>query len=385
MSYCIKLKIKPSDNKDLKFYIYRSKNANDINTIAKIKSLIPILVINETNYPENFMEDGQYIAYDTKEKMLPGIDYIGPEPVAIPATEYEIILSSHIYNEYTNSTILKLEPLNITYNGVIYYYSVIGVDNTNNLITHLSQVKAELLLSDYKNQGTREILACDNYTGFPEDNWYAIATPDWNTEIIFGDVNNPITYNRYGTPFVDNVKIFNNTDIAVDTRCAILFNHINIRIPNIWRINNMDYNYRKLKSFKIRNIYDNKYGDFSEPTYQSSLPVPNERLLIYKKEITSDNIALKETAIDISDTESLVLSIIRKNGLFYNNLEHRIFGCNKYTIDEREKTAIFSEASTQKEININFDVVGGTTYNFTFYIQDVYGKYSDPCVLIIET
>lgn len=385
MAYCIKIKVKPSDNKDLKFYIYRSKNANDINTIAKIKNLIPVIVIDEADYLDSNLEDNEYVVYDDSTKILPGVNYIGPEPVSIPATEYETVFTSHMYNEYTSSAILKLVPLEITYNGIMYYYSIIGVDNTNNLITHLSQVKAELLLSDYKNQGTREILACDNYTGFPQDTWYSIATPDWNTDIIFGDIENTITYNRYGTPFVDSVKIFKNTDIDVDTRCTMLFNHITMRIPNIWRMNNMEYNYRKLKSFKIRNIYDNKYGDFSEPTYQSNLPVSNEKMLIYKKEITTENLTTREAPIDKSDNDLLVLTIIRKDGLYYNKLQHKILGCNKYSINESEKIAVFSESSVQHEINIDFDAIGGATYNYTIYIQDVYGKYSDPCVLIVET
>lgn len=385
MSYCIKIKVKPSDNKNLKFYIYRSKNVNDINTIAKIKNLIPVLVIDEKQYSKSNLEDGQYVAYDSKEKTLTGVDYIGPEPSAIPAIEYETVFSSHIYNEYTSSSILKLIPLDIKYNGIMYYYSVIGVDKENILITHLSQVKAELLLSDYKKEGTREIFACDNYTGFQEDEWYSIATPDWNTEIIFGDINNPITYNRYGTPFINDIKIFNNTEIEVDTRCASLFNHINIKIPNIWRMNNMTYNYRKLKSFKIRNIYDDKYGEFSEPTYQSSLPVSNEKLLIYKKEITTEDISTIEMPINKSEIDLLALTIIRKDGLFYNKSEHKMLGCNKYNINEKEKIAVFNESSVQQQINIDFDATGGAIYNYTFYIQDVYGKFSEPCILIIET
>ena len=145
MAYCIKIKVKPSDNKDLKFYIYRSKNANDINTIAKIKNLIPVIVIDEADYLDSNLEDNEYVVYDDSTKVLPGVNYIGPEPVSIPATEYETVFTSHMYNEYTSSAILKLVPLDITYNGIMYYYSVIGVDNTNNLITHLSQVKAEIL------------------------------------------------------------------------------------------------------------------------------------------------------------------------------------------------------------------------------------------------
>ena len=215
------------------------------------------------------------------------------------------------------------------------------------------------------------------------DTWYNIANPDWNTEIVFGDIDNSITYNRYGSPFVEAVNIFSDVEIEVDTRCANLFNHIALKIPNIWRMENAEYNYRKLKSFKVRNIYDNKYGDYSEPTYQSSLPVSNERMLIFKKDVT--RVTDKETPIDISETDKLALTVIRKNGIFYDIAQHRKYGCNKYNIDEKEKVAIFNESSVQKTINVDFDAIGGAVYNYTFYIQDVYGKYSEPCVLIVET
>lgn len=385
MSYCIKLKIKQGDSRS-KLYVYRSKNANDINTIAKIKNMLPVMIIDELSYPQADMDGDNYVIYDADTTLNPAcVNYIGPEPSAIPANEYETLLESHVYNDHTTSIILKLNPLEITYNGVMYYYSVIGVDDTLNCITHLSQVKAEILLSDYKNQGTRELLSCDDYTGFPTDTWNIVSNPDWETEIIFGDVDNPITYNRYGTPFVNDIKIFDNTEIESDTRCAALFNHMTLRIPNIWRLNNEDYNYRKLKSFKLRNIYENKYGEYSEPTYQSTLPVSNEKLLIFKKDITTEDPATRNNPIDISDMDSLALTIIRKNGLYYNEPEHRKYGLNKYSIDEKEKIAVFNESSVQKQINIDFNAAGGATYNFTFYIQDVYKKYSQPCVLIIET
>lgn len=383
MSYNIKLKIKPSDNKNLKFYVYRSKNPNDINTIAKIRTYIPIMIIDETIYPDANLENGEYAVYDSTSTAITGVNYIGPEPVAIPANEYEVALRTSMRNNYTNAFIVELIPLEVEYNGIMYYYSMIGVDEVNNLITHLSQVKAEILLSDYQKEGTREILACDDYTGKPSDTWYNIANPDWNTEIVFGDIDNPITYNRYGSPFVETVNIFSDVEIEVDTRCASMFNHITMRIPNIWRMENVEYNFRKLKSFKIRNIYDNKYGGYSEPTYQSTLSISNEKMLIFKKEVTKE--INKEDPINISESEHLALTIIRKNGIFYDTVQHRGYGCNKYNIDENEKIAVFSESSVQKTINIDFDAIGGAVYNYTFYIQDVYGKYSEPCVLIVET
>ena len=148
MSYSIKLKIKPSDNKNLKFYVYRSKNPNDINTIAKIRTIIPTMIIDEATYPDSELENGEYVVYDSSSITIAGVNYIGPEPVSIPATEYETILETKKRNDYTSSFVVKLVPLELEYNGIMYYYSVIGVDETSNLITHLSQVKAEILLSD---------------------------------------------------------------------------------------------------------------------------------------------------------------------------------------------------------------------------------------------
>jgi hypothetical protein len=62
-----------------------------------------------------------------------------------------------------------------------------------------------------------------------------------------------------------------------------------------------------------------------------------------------------------------------------------MLGCNKYNINEKEKIAVFNESSVQQQINIDFGATGGAIYNYTFYIQDVYGKFSEPCILIIET
>lgn len=380
MAYSIKIKIPPSINKNLKFYIYRSKNQNDIDTIAKVKTLLPVAILDETLYNETNIEDGQYVLYDNQAlSILDGINYLGPEPVAIPATEYAFEFSNKQYNEYTYSIILKLKPLPITYNGVVYYYSVIGVNDTNQMITHLSRVKAELLLSDYVTSGTRELLYCDNSTGLPTDEWIPLANPDWNTNIIFGDVDNSISYNRFGIPFLDVVPIFKDEDIKVNTKST---SAITLKIPNIWKMNNTKYNYRKLKSFKVRNIYDNKYGDFSEPTYQSLLPVSNEKMLIYRKDITETNDRLP---ISINDSDALVMTIVRKNGLFYQEVIHKQFGHNRYNINEQEEIAVFSESSIQDVISIEFNASLSSTYNYTFYVQDVYCKCSNPTVFIIET
>ena len=54
----IRLKIDKSKNRNYKLLVYRSKKAEDINTISKVQKLQPVLIINEAEIdtPEEFIE-----------------------------------------------------------------------------------------------------------------------------------------------------------------------------------------------------------------------------------------------------------------------------------------------------------------------------------------
>lgn len=384
MAYRIKLKIQPSVNKNLKIYVYRSKNQADIESIGKVKNLLPVIVLDETTYPESMMENDQYVIYDAPENPDTVI-YNGPQPTAIPANEYETIYSCKNINEYTGYNIMKMNPLPLDYTGTLYYYSIIGVDSTNTLITHISRVKAEILHSDYVSMGTREIQYCNDYNGLPTDVWETLTTVDWNTNIVFGDLADTVSYTRFGSPFIDEIKIFEAKDVIIDTRCVINFNHITLTVPNVWQMDNQKYNYRKLKSFRIRNIYDEHYGDWSEPTYPSVLPVAVERLFVLRKDVTALTSEERQHPISLEElNDTLVYTIIRRNGKFYTT-EDIPLNYNRYTLNEDEgKKAVYSENSVQPDIVFNFNARGNTVYNYTFYIEDVYGKHSAPTVVVVE-
>jgi hypothetical protein len=334
--------------------------------------------------------DDQYVVYDNIQKLtgIAGVEYLGPEPIPVPTTEYESEISFVQYNKFTYSPIVTLKPMEMDYTGTIYYYSVIGVDETNNMITHLSKVSAILLSSDYQNTGSREILSTNEYTGMPADTWSSVATVDWQTAIQIGDTNNPIAINRFGYPFSDKIPVFNKEQATIETRYAAMFNQITINIPNIWRANNKDYNFRKLKSYKVRNIYDGKYGEFSVPTYQSEMPLSIEKIMILRKNVTGLSEVEKNTPCELNEIGTNVanpLTIIRKNGIYYNSREHGILSANKYSIPPEDTTAIFTESSVQNEITMVFEVEQNKIYNYTFYLFDVYGKKSDPVTILIET
>lgn len=384
MAYRIKLKIKPSINKNLKIYMYRSRNQADIESIGKVKNLLPVIVLNENTYPQDMMENDHYVIYDAPEN-LDTVIYNGPQPTAIPTNEYETIYIQKALNEYTNCNIMKMNPLPLEYAGTLYYYSIIGVDSTNTLITHISRVKAEILCSDYVSMGNREIQYCNDYNGLSTDIWETLTTIDWNTDIVFGDLTDTVSYTRFGSPFIDEIKIFDTKDVIIDTRCVINFNHVTLTIPNIWQMDNQKYNYRKLKSFRIRNIYDEHYGDWSEPTYPSILPVTIERLLILRKDVTKLTSEERQHPIELSElNDTLVYTIIRRNGKFYT-IDDISLSYNRYTLNEDEgNKAVYSENSVQPNIVFNFNARGNTVYNYTFYLEDVYEKYSAPTTVVVE-
>ena len=377
MDYYILLKIVPSYERNLTFYVYRSKNLEDINTITKIKKYSPVIVLDEETYDQECMENNMYIVRDFSLNNPDGVTYLGPEPSNIPTIEYETSLHSIRVNDYTNVTYLKMEPLPLEHDGIMYYYSVIGVDKQTQMITHLSQLKGVLFNANYL-EGTRQVFYTEEFTSKDTDEWHELANITWEDEIIIGDNNNSILYSRFKKPCSSVVKMFTDEEVRVNTRNTILTNNMQLTFPNVWCGNNLHYNFRKLNSYKVRNVVDGKYGQFSVPTLQQLIQVTNEQLIIFRKE--TDN----NTPIDYGDNNNLIFRIIRRHGKYYNNNYDKL-EFNKYNIDANEQMAIFSETSVQEDITINFNVKSNSTYNYTFYLVDVYGTYSEPCVVMVNT
>ena len=122
--YCTKITI-PKLSDIYKLYIYRSKSADDINTISKIKTLSPIAIIDEsTASPKEINGKLCYELYDRPNDNDLGIQYLGPVPNTLPAIEYETNISIVQLNNYTYLNQLTLNPLPVKYQGTMFYYSV---------------------------------------------------------------------------------------------------------------------------------------------------------------------------------------------------------------------------------------------------------------------
>lgn len=359
-----------------KIYVYTAKSADSINTIAKVKSIMPSFVIDETA-AKTYNIDGKecYVLYDTKDIEQEGVTYNGPFVNIIPTSEYATKVDVKKVNQHTYVNELEIEPLPIRYNGTVLYYSCIGVDPDNNVMTHLSIVKGVLIPVDYKNGGTRHL-----YSSEDGKIWNYVTAVKWNEEIKIGDKNDIAAMERFGLPVVETVPIFKTEDVNVSLK-PITRNFVVLEIPNPWQNNNDTYNFRKLKSYKLQNVMDEQYGDFSEPTFQSLLPLSIEKMVILRREDATGTIPLED--IDAEDVTKW--EVIRNAGIYYKRSEHKVYGLNKFNIPLGEKIAVFSEGSTQDYIKIQAESLPVRNYMYTVYLIDVYGKVSEPCDFVVRT
>lgn len=366
----------PKMSDTYKIYVYTAKNAESINTIAKVKTIKPSFVIDEA-VAKTYNIDGRecYVLYDRKDFKQDGVEYNGPFVNIIPTSEYATKIDMVKLNQHTYVNELTIEPLPVKYNGTMIYYSCIGVDEENSMITHLSEVKGVMVRVEYKTEGTRHL-----YSSEDGKKWNYVTAVKWDEDIKIGNKNSMAAMDRFGIPVVETVPIFKTEDVTVSLK-PITRNFVVLEIPNPWQKNNETYNFRKLKSYKLQNVVNEQYGDFSEPTFQSLLPLSIEKMVILRRENGLGTIPLEDmSADDITKWE-----IIRNAGIFYNRKEHKKYGLNKFNIPLGENIAIFSEGSTQDKIKIQAESLPVKNYMYTVYLIDVYGQVSEPCDFVVHT
>lgn len=363
---------------NLKLYVYCSKNPDSINTISKIKTIRPTLIIDESVAKTHEINGEQcYVAYDNPDLQQEGIEYVGPPVNIIPVSEYQTDIKMVKLNEHTYLNQLVLNELPLKYNGTVLYYSVIGVDEASGTITHLSEVRSVLIKVKYKEEGTRHI-----YSSNDGKTWNYLEAVAWNENISIGDTTDPSEFQRFGNPFIEDIPIFYKSEVNVSLK-PLTRNFVVLEIPNPWQKNNVYFNFRKLKSYKIQNVIGEQYGDFSSPSYQSLLPVSIEQMVILRQTNKYDVSNIPFTTIEDEETE--IWKVIRNEGLYYNRKEHRKLGLNKYNISLGEKLAVFSEGSTQEFIKIQVESKPARQYLYSIYLVDVYGNISNPCDFIVHT
>ena len=347
-----------------KLYIYRSINPEDINSIDKIKNLSPIAMIDET-----LTDTDTYEFIDSIDASMTGLTYYGPAPTIVPCIEYESTVEVVKVNNFTYMNALRLSPLPLKYNGVMLYYSVIGVDDINNTMTNISKVNSVMVESEFRKEGIRSIYTNENL----DDPKVFVASVDWTQDdIVIGDYHDQATFDILGIPVVDTVPIISAEDVSLNARDLMTRKFAILSVKNPWQFNNEEFNYRKLKNFYVQNVIETNVSNYSEANYQSILPVSIEKMNIV---IAKDN-----NFTDIIRE----LNVYRKDGIFYEP-SYIKYGLNKVNIPLEEDIAIFNETSSQEEIKFQIALDPNTEYYVKIYIVDVYNKISDTLTTTIHS
>ena len=389
MSYTAKLTIpKLPCDKNMKLYVYRSKNPDDINTISKVSNLQPIMIIDQQEAEITEVNGKEcYIVNDSNEEQT-GVIYYGPRPNTVPITEYETETEIVNINSYTYVCELLLKPLDLNLKeGIVYYYSVIGVidEEDDHRISHLSKVNGVLINYIQEQDLKREIQYCEDYNDSENDIWKPLKTLEYNENddiIRIGNVNREYAIQLLGLPVIEKVPEIPQEEIHISVNSIISNAYMILEVINPWNNNNEYFNFRKLKSYRIRNSCENSFGDFSIPTFQNKVPVSIEKMIIMMKENPEDS----NSKIAIDDETAEKFEIIRREGLYYNRKEHKSISCNRWGIPvEENKLSVFSEVSVQEYINMQIAGSPGNCYAFDIYLIDTYRNISNPTHYVIRT
>ena len=387
MGYVARITIPKVESEDtLKLQVYRSKNADDINTLSKVVNLYPVIEISQDTASVVTVNGKQCYQVDDKRPTsnIPGVKYNGPEPNLVPIIEYETEINIIKLNTYTFVNELILTPLELrNKDGIVYYYSVLAVNISKNQISHLSKVNGVLVNYITDADLNRDIVYCNDYQDNENDVWRQLANLEYNPadkSIRIGDITRPANISRLGIPVIEEVPVVSEINVSLNSLISNTF--MVLEIQNPWQNNNKEFNYRKLKSYKVRNVYGITYGEYSVPTFQSILPVSIEKMVIMMK--TNPN--NRNDVISINDETAQKFEVIRRDGIFYDKTKHKSLGYNRWSIPlEDNKLSVFSESSVQDTINIQVSAISGNLYVFDIYLIDVYQNVSKNKHYILET
>ncbi len=374
-----------------KIYVYISNDKQDIDTISKVRDLQPDIIIDETiAVSQNTPSHGDcYVIpgniFGDVVTPPPGVTYNNHSINILPSSMYETLIDVVKINNATYTSKLTLNNIYTSTVGIMLYYSCIGINEATNQITHLSKVSGVRVNLNLQQDAQKYLYSCDNYTGESTDVWTPVAVCSWDEKIVIGDLSDSASYTKFGNPFISTVPIFKNEDVRVSLKPVNSQGTILLSFPNPWRLNNVVYNYRKLKSYKIQNYSNNRLSDPSEPTFQSTLPLSIEKVLIFCKEKAQPGDSpVPYSSVTNLPTGVTCRQVIRKGGIYYTKKEYRGLGFNKFNIGPTEDLAFFNESSTQEEIKMHTYIHPGVAYQFTIYLIDVYGNVSAPATTYVQ-
>lgn len=395
--YLAKLTI-PKEQPEYKLYIYRSRNYKDVSTIAACRKLQPIIKIDQEVMPYEFDSVVDASTGDTLEiyprfefydkspnTPIPGFEYFGPNVNNVPNYEFESEIDVSMLNAFTFKPFITLTPLPLEESkkhGNLYSYACLGVREEEGIVSHLN-VQTIRILYEEKSEISWILYSCNDYNNNESDVWEEVgAIPSEKEKLIIGDPKAESIYAQFGSPIADPVPEL--TEVSASLNSVISANFMTLSIQNPWQGNNQNFNFRRLKSYRIITTAGGQYSRYSEPTYQSLVPVSIEKMIIYMR--TDPDNENQISFNNINQKDDNCFSVIRKDGLYYNRAEHKQLGFNLWNIpSENRRLSVFSETSVMDSINIQIPASAGHTYVFDIYLIDVYGNHNNGLHYIVNT
>lgn len=270
----------------------------------------------------------------------------------------------------------------------MYYYVVVAKDPSGNL-SQLSNV--QVVEIDEKPSTMEFILeSSDDYYSTPDTaTWKVVDTKTPADEIR---VNTKSKNLAIGT--IDVLQYF---DIFCNDSRLKLEGIRNLKIKNVWNVDNRKLFSRPKKTYKAKNKLGSTESNYCKPIIlNGNVEVLVDKVMVLRKDVTLLSETDRIKPISISDGEATTLKIfVRQGGIFYKDFFLNNYETNRndeyYRYDENyNKIPIPNYVVTSVTLdsrypilNINDSCISGNKYNYTVYIYDETGAVSKPVVNVL--
>lgn len=249
-----------------------------------------------------------------------------------------------------------------------YEYRVISRDTAGNL-TPLS-VPGGVTIKEKAEDVTQILQSCENY-------FYLNATKKWTDEQT-KLCSEEFIINK-NSMFSTEVPTLLPSEFKLDDSQVISNNIRYIDLPNIWYKDKAYLFERYKKAYRIKNKLKNESTGYSNIiTFDGTMTVYIDRIIIYKKDVTDMADQYKNLPIDSSTEGAEILKIYIRDGGIYHK-QYEISGIDP---DIEQYITVVGLNSRYPILTIKDNCMFSKWYNYTVYFYDEHEKVSEPIVIV---
>lgn len=270
----------------------------------------------------------------------------------------------------------------------MYYYVAVAKDTSGNL-SQLSNI--QVVEIDEDPSLMEFVLECsdDYYLKPTMAAWKPVDTKTPADEIRVTTKDKNLA--------IDTIDVLQYFDIFCNDDRLKLEGIRNLKVKNIWNVDNRKLFSRPKKAFRAKNKLGSTQSIYCKPIQlEGDIEVMVDKIMILKKDVTLLAEADRSKPIAITDGSAETLKIfVRQGGIYYKD-----FFLNNYETNRNDQYYRYDENYNKIEIptyvvtsvtldsrypilNINDSCIYGNKYNYTIYIYDETGAVSKPVVNVL--